>query len=250
MLPWRCVRALLAIVVLCGCSSQPDDIPGPALGNTALGKPALGKPVLDWVRPQKRLLLMPINIVLSLRTADGTSVVAADRSAIATAHFTDLIRAQILRQNIALVALPTPTDPTIRQILHLHAALTAGPDKIGNRAALKRLSPLRDTLGPGVRALADSYGADYAVFFYLHDRTTSGGRVMVNIAANILLAVLSTGRVQQPYSEADRTGCLSLMNLYSGDIVWNHCLSDTSGDLTDRDDADIFLQTLFRGMPV
>ncbi|MGB8601673.1 MAG: hypothetical protein WCD42_05695 [Rhizomicrobium sp.] len=193
---------------------------------------------------------MPPDIVLSQRTADGSSEVETTRSAAATTLFIDQIRHQISDRNIALSPLAAPADPDIRQMLRLHAALTAGPGGTGNRVALKRLSPMRDTLGPGVRILADQYGADYAVFFYLRDRTTSNGRVMVNIASNILLALLSTGRVQQTYSDAERVACLSLMSLYSGDIVWNHCLTDTSGDLTDAGDAGDFTQTLFENMPL
>lgn len=83
------------------------------------------------------------------------------------------------------------------------------------------------TLGPSVAVLRQATGADYALFTYLRDSYSSGGRVAMRVVGAILLGGDIGGGVQ--------VGLASLVDLRTGQVVWHNLLVDQTGDM--RDDA-------------
>jgi hypothetical protein len=81
------------------------------------------------------------------------------------------------------------------------------------------------TLGPGVSALREATGADYALFTYIRDSYTSGGRAAMRVIGFLLLGGDIGGGVQ--------VGLASLVDLRTGQVVWHNLLLDQTGDLRD-----------------
>ncbi len=67
------------------------------------------------------------------------------------------------------------------------------------------------TLGSGTNLLRDRYGADYAMFMYLHDTYTSAGRAFVMLGAAALGVGMQGGQ---------QLGYTSLVDLRTGKMVW------------------------------
>lgn len=81
------------------------------------------------------------------------------------------------------------------------------------------------TLGPGVAELRAATGADYALFTYVRDSYTSGGRAAMRVIGFLLLGGDIGGGVQ--------VGLASLVDLRTGQVVWHNLLLDQTGDLRD-----------------
>lgn len=96
------------------------------------------------------------------------------------------------------------------------------------------------SLGPGVRAIADKYDVDYALFSYYRDYQASGGRVAFAIIAAAAGASVSTG------SEG---GFASLVDLKTGDIVWFNQVVAGAGELRNAEGARKTVDQLFKDLP-
>ena len=96
------------------------------------------------------------------------------------------------------------------------------------------------SLGPGVSALRDATGADYALFTYVRDSYTSGGRVAMRVIGFLLLG----GDVGGGY----QVGLASLVDLRTGQVVWHNLLLDQTGDLRDPVGARETTADLLRGL--
>lgn len=227
-------HAYLILAIVAGCAPPPT--PSPRLA-------------LDWIRPQKRIVLLSPDIRLARRTADDTLQFLPADSTAAQTIFAHTIAQEITARSITAVTLKEADRPLGEQVRRLQALLIAGQDAPGTRANIKETAVLKDTLGPGLRGWADQYGADYAVFLFIRDISTSSARLVVNAATGTMIAVLSLGRVMEPLSDAQRISCLSLIDLYSGDTAWNLCRKDTDGNLTDTDDAAELTQALMQEVP-
>ena len=82
------------------------------------------------------------------------------------------------------------------------------------------------TLGPGVAELRKVTGADYALFTYIRDSYTSGGRKALRIATLLLLGGDIGGGAQ--------VGVTTLVDLRTGQVVWFNFLAKQTGDLRDE----------------
>jgi hypothetical protein len=96
------------------------------------------------------------------------------------------------------------------------------------------------SLGPGVAELRRATGADYALFTYIRDSYTSGGRAAMRIIGFVLLGGDIGGGVQ--------IGLASLVDLRTGQVVWHNLLLDQTGDLRDPAGARETTQDLLRGV--
>lgn len=225
---------LIALVLLAGCTAAPTPVRHNAL---------------NWLRPEKRILLLPPDIRMALRNADETLELLPERSNTAQNTFTEILEQQIRTKGISVARLKAEDKPLADQAIRLQAELIAGNDAPGTRANIKRYTTLKDTLGSDLRVWTDQYGVDYAVILYIRDIKTSTSRILVNATSSALLTVLSLGRVQHQISDAHRVSCLSLIDLYNGDTVWSHCRKDTDGVLTRNDDVTEETQLLMQDMP-
>lgn len=96
------------------------------------------------------------------------------------------------------------------------------------------------SLGPGVAELRRATGADYALFTYIRDSYTSGGRAAMRIIGFVLLGGDIGGGVQ--------IGLASLVDLRTGRVVWHNLLLDQTGDLRDPAGARETAEDLLRGV--
>lgn len=98
------------------------------------------------------------------------------------------------------------------------------------------------SLGPGVVELRQATGADYALFTYVRDSYTSGGRAAMRVIGFVLLGGDIGGGLQ--------IGLASLVDLRTGQVVWHNLLLDQAGDLRDpagaRETADDLLKGIRR----
>lgn len=225
---------LLPLILLAGCAT-----PAPSHRHEAL----------NWLRPQKRIVLLPPDIRMALRNADETLEFLPERSHMAQNIHAELMEQEFSTKGIAVAKLKAEDTPLADQAARLQAELIAGNDAPGTRANIRRYTTLKDTLGSGLSPWADQYGVDYAAILYIRDIETSTGKILANATTSALLTVLSLGRVQHQISDAHRISCLSLIDLYTGDTVWNRCQKDTDGAITNTTDAKEQLQSLMQDMP-
>lgn len=138
-----------------------------------------------------------------------------------------------------------PPDSRLGQILRLNEAVSLSVlayTSPGNQLATKRGKRLDWTLGPGVEELRKATGADYALFTYVRDSYTSGGRKALRVAALLLLGGdIGGGR---------QVGVTTLVDLRTGQVVWFNFMSNQTGDLRDAQGAAATAQRMLRGLPL
>jgi hypothetical protein len=141
-------------------------------------------------------------------------------------------------------ALPVDAGPEnrLRQLQLLNQAVSISILNYSGRG-----SPLRNkhgkfdwSLGPGVAELRKATGADYALFTYVRDSYTSGGRAAMRIIGFVLLGGDIGGGMQ--------IGLASLVDLRTGQVVWHNLLLDQAGDLRDPAGARETAGDLLRGI--
>lgn len=142
--------------------------------------------------------------------------------------------------------LPTAADDPLRQLYLLNQAVSISILQY-SRANTSTSSGLRNkrgqfdwTLGPGVAALREATGADYALFTYVRDSYSSGGRVAMRVIGFLLLG----GDVGGGY----QIGLASLVDLRTGQVVWHNLLVDQTGDLRDEAGARETTEDLLKGL--
>jgi hypothetical protein len=139
--------------------------------------------------------------------------------------------------------LPKDAGPEhqLRQIYLLNQAVSISILNYGRAGALRNKHGRFDwTLGPGVSALREATGADYALFTYVRDSYTSGGRAAMRVIGFLLLGGDIGGGVQM--------GLASLVDLRTGQVVWHNLLLDQTGDLRDTAGAQETADDLLKGI--
>jgi hypothetical protein len=147
--------------------------------------------------------------------------------------------------DFALPAADSPDD-RLRQLYLLNQAVSISILQY-SRSGTSPNSGLRNkrgrfdwTLGPGVSALREATGADYALFTYIRDSYTSGGRVAMRVIGFVLLG----GDIGGGY----QIGLASLVDLRTGQVVWHNLLVDQTGDLRDESGARETVGDLLKGL--
>lgn len=154
----------------------------------------------------------------------------------------DLLQAQgiALRPDFRL---PDEVGPEsrLRQLQLLNQAVSISILNYGRSGALRNKRGKFDwTLGPGVSELRQATGADYALFTYVRDSYTSGGRAAMRVIGFLLLGGDIGGGVQ--------VGLASLVDLRTGQVVWHNLLLDQTGDLRDPAGARETAGDLLKGI--
>lgn len=231
---WRVGAIAVFIVLLSGCAATRDFSSVKTLSQTS--KPAA---------PLK-LVLMPADIELSILTAGGALQPQAAWTAAAKSHLVSALRAAPALSGKQLVTYTPPgaDDPsaaTIAEIEHLHRAV--GMAIMTHKMAVP-LPTKKDrfdwSLGSDVVALRSHAGADYALFVYLRDSYSSGGRVLTQLFAAALGVGLQGGQ---------QIGFATLVDLSSGNVVWFNFLQSQTGDMRDLEGAQATVANLLEGMP-
>jgi hypothetical protein len=200
---------------------------------------------------REHVLLMPVDIELSELTAGGLLEPNAAWTATAKSHVDQAMDAMVEKHGAAPIRYRS-LSPNVTfndadlQVVKLHEA-------VGNSILLHKYNPQfalptkKDkfdwSLGEDVAVLQRAYRADYAVFIYLRDRLSSGGR----IAAMILVAAL-TGYA--PQGGGTQAGFASLVDLNTGEVIWFNRLIRGAGDLREEASAEAALKLLFKDFPL
>ena len=135
-------------------------------------------------------------------------------------------------------------DERLRQLYLLNQAVSISILQYGRSTASSGLRNKRGkfdwTLGPGIAELREATGADYALFTYIRDSYTSGGRAAMRIIGFVLLG----GDIGGGY----QIGLASLVDLRTGQVVWHNLLVDQAGDLRDEAGARETADDLLKGL--
>src|SRR5690606_8731664 len=195
-----------------------------------------------------RVLLMPMDIELSLLSAGGVAEPNAEWTAQAQQNVTATVSRILKERGAQLITYNAPTNP---DPLHPHVQLVKLHNAVGGSVLLHKINPVLKlpnkaevfdwTLGKGVRQLKNEFGADYAMFLFMRDSYTSGGRAVAMILAGVLLGVALPGGQQIVFA--------SLVDLDSGDLVWFNYLARGDGDLRTPVEAEETVLKLFTNLP-
>lgn len=199
----------------------------------------------EWQSMERRVVMMPTDIQLAELTAGGIEVPNAAWTAKAEKFLSQSVSSKLGQVNAqvvnALGGLDQPAEQT--SLIKLHEAVGGAvlAHTYGQLYALptKKIDP-KWTLGPSAQKLKARYGADYALFVFMRDSYTSGGRVAVMVVA-AAFGVQMQGGVQQ--------GFASLVDLNTGEVVWNNLLLRTSGDMRTAKGARETADSLLQGFP-
>jgi hypothetical protein len=135
-------------------------------------------------------------------------------------------------------------DDRLRQLYLLNQAVSISILQYGRSTASSGLRNKRGKfdwgLGPGIAELREATGADYALFTYIRDSYTSGGRAAMRIIGFVLLG----GDIGGGY----QIGLASLVDLRTGQVVWHNLLVDQAGDLRDEAGARETAGDLLKGL--
>lgn len=114
---------------------------------------------------------------------------------------------------------------------------------------------------PDTATLSERYKADYALFFHLHDFSTSTGRevlrtgiqVVTTTASAVASLAASGGRLlvigSASPSGSRRVAVVSIVDLHTGKVVWSETELDTDGDLWEEDDNRDFVEAVLKDAP-
>ena len=216
---WLPILFLLAtLTLLSGCAST----------SVRTAKDATGKPL----GLSGSVVLIEPDIELSELMAGGMAEPRKQWTTSARLLYPQAARESLARQGIIMApdyTLPAdagPEDPR-RQMTLLSQAVSMSILQFSRSMGQ---GPLRNkhgkfdwTLGPGVSALRDATGADYALFTYVRDSYASGGRTAMRVAGMLLLGGDIGGGMQ--------IGVASLVDLRTGQVIWHNLLVDQAGDL-------------------
>lgn len=193
-----------------------------------------------------KILLMPMDVELSILTAAGLLELQAEWTSNAMGYMTRSLESSFSRANYDIAAHQiSDADPLSefvqRQKLHEAVGLSVLTHHIGPLKLPSKSGGVFDwSLGSNARHLKETSSADYALFVFVRDSYSSGGRVALQIGMAILGGHVPGGQ---------QVGFASLVDLDTGDIVWfNHLWSGT-GDLRNQEAADKTMAALLDNFP-
>ena len=205
------------------------------------------------VKVDVSVALIEPDIELSLVTAGGMLEPRKEWSDAARRLYPAEVRRQLDGKHVVVVPdydIPDDLDPAsqLGQILRLHQAVaisilqyTAPGNALATKKDAKDRALMDWSLGPGVQTLRDATGADYALFTYLRDSYTSGGRAALRVVGFLLLGGDIGGGAQ--------VGLATLFDLRTGQVVWYNLLVKHTGDLRDQEGAEKTVRQLLSKLP-
>jgi hypothetical protein len=199
---------------------------------------------LGAVSENPKILIMTPDVKYYLLTAGGVSQPHAEWTEAARRNFSDSLKAYADERNISVINLNENDRLGDTEIMYqkLYSAVGASI-LIHHFGALKLPSKQGSfdwSLGPGTKAIAEKYGADYALFSYYRDYQASGGRVAFAMLAAVAGVGVSTG---------SESGFASLVDLQTGNIVWFNHVMKGGGELREKEGARATVDVLFKDLP-
>ena len=199
---------------------------------------------LDAVGEDPKILIMTPDVKYYLLTAGGVAKPHAEWTEAARQNFADSLLAHANERDIEVVMLEDGGQLTdaVTAYQKLYSA-------VGIMVLIHHFGPLKLptkqgsfdwSMGSGMKAIADKYGADYALFSYYRDYQASAGRVAFAVLAAFAGAGVSAG---------SESGFASLVDLRTGDIVWFNQVTKGVGELREKDGARATVDVLFKDLP-
>lgn len=231
---FRFLPFLLVSIFLIGCNTRTHQL------TTTLDRSAGQQP---------SIVLMPLDVELSSMGAGGQLELRADWTEAANALLLEALRAEKQKRNVRIVVFDEAVSEdgqkdAIHQLIKLHGAL-------GNSIILHQYQPGQElpskagsfewSLGPHAKLLKETYKADYALFVWVRDSYTSGGRAVAIFLAAAAFGVALPGGQQ--------LGFASLVELETGNVVWFNMLARGAGDLRHAEGAADTAQNLMAKLP-
>lgn len=198
---------------------------------------------LESVGEDPKIVLMPPDIKYYLLTASGVAeahvewtTAARENFSLALVEFAESIGSDLK------VILPDELNSNEMKYEALHSAVgsTLLDHQFGVMPLPSKNGKFDWSLGPGINSIGKTYDADYALFVYYRDYQASGGRVVLSVLAAVAGTAIATG---------SEHGFASLVDLKTGDIVWFNVVRAGSGELRNKNSADLAVAELFKNIP-
>lgn len=191
-----------------------------------------------------KVLLMQPDITIQLMTASGLTEPQAEWTKAARTNFLDALDQYGKTRSIEFVRQPQDAVPGETELAYerLHAAVgsTILIHYYGTQHLPTKAGGFDWSLGPGVAAIREKYGTDYALFTFYRDTKATGGRMAMAVLFAAAGLAIPVGR---------QGGFASLVDLRTGNIVWFNLVQVGAGDLRTTDGSRLVAQTLLSGLP-
>jgi hypothetical protein len=196
------------------------------------------------------VLLMPPDILLQELSAGGQLNTNAAWTKSGERNVTQAINRVLQNRGIELVRYAGEDVESEGAVADRHQQVVKLHEAVGSTILIHKSGqwplPTKEgrfdwTLSEEVALLRDEYGADHALFVFMRDSFSSGGRTALIVAAAILGVGVSGG---------NQFGFASLVDLNSGDIVWFNRLASGTGDLRDPGSAGDSVESLLAAFPL
>lgn len=196
----------------------------------------------------RRIVMMPADIELSLLNAGGVKEPRADWTAAARTHVRAGL-AEHVKEFDAEMVFPDNAD-ILDELDEEQVQIVKLANAVGQSIMMHEYFPplalptkadtFSWTIGPEAARLKEKYDADYALFMFMRDSYSSSGRVAVILVA-ALLGVGVQGGTQ--------IGFASLVDLNNGNVVWFNRLVRADGDLRKPEAASETINVLMTDFP-
>lgn len=222
---------IVASLILQGCANTNNHSSTTTLKNTT--------------NHSSKIVLMPIDVELMELTALGSTETRADWTENAKGHMQTMIKEVMSSKNANMEMYApenTEFDSVDSQLVKLHEAVgySVLVHHFGQLQLPSKKKVFDWSLGKDAKSLAKNTGANYALFVFVRDSYSTGGRVAMQVFGAILGIGISGG-VQ--------VGFASLVDLESGDIVWFNRLVSTTGDMRKAKGAEESVTNLLDSFP-
>lgn len=201
---------------------------------------------LERAEAPPKILLMPIDVQLSILTAGGLTEPQAEWTDNARRYMVEHLEKEAQARQANLIyyeGKETDPDSIPLQLEKLHQVVGSSimMHHYIQPAALPTKKGVFDwTLGKDAKQLKQDYDADYALFVFVRDSYSSGGRVALQIIGAVAGVGISGGM---------QVGFASLVDLETGDIVWFNRLINSAGDLRTPSAAALSVKNLLKTLP-
>lgn len=200
---------------------------------------------LQRAQDTSRMVLMPVDVELSHLTAGGLLEPDAEWTEQAKRNMHTALMEEARSRKVELIDFdPNRGIPQDREtslaLVHLHRAVGSSilvHQYIPGLALPSKKGKFDWSLGPEAAAIARSQNADYAMFLFVRDSYTTGGRAALIVVAAAFGIGLQGG---------SQVGFASVVDLKTGDIVWFNRLGRQSGDLRTPEVAGETVNALVR----
>ena len=199
---------------------------------------------LDAVEEDPVILIMTPDVKYYLLTAGGVSQPHADWTEAARINFSNALKDYADERDIKIILPAADQQLSDAEITYQKLYSAVGASILIHHFGYMKLPTKQESfdwsLGPGTKAIAEKYGANYALFSYYRDYQASEGRVAFAVLAAVAGVGMSTGH---------ESGFASLVDLRTGEIVWFNKVTTGAGELRKEDGARATVDVLFEGMP-